>query len=178
MTKKSELWVAAGGDELTCCVSLHHDGIQPRIRIVLSGTVMAGNRYVTNILLALLGSVDYSHAEIDAREVAFFDRGHVNQHAVESLLIVVTAIAQDKRTAVLSLSDGCVLDVLEDVLGRTAAFRHSVFLQADDSAELARVPQCLSAATSLRALPTAGGGRESTRQRTFSDYMASVASYA
>jgi len=178
MAKKSELWIAAGGDELTCCVSLLHDGMQPRIRIVLSGTVVAGNSYVTNILLASLGSVDYAHAEIDAREVAFFDRGQVNQHAVECLLMVVTAVAYDKRTAVLSISDGCVREVLEDVLGRTAAFRHSVLLQSDDPAEPARMSQGLTAAPSMRALPTAGGGRRPTRRKTLSDYLASAVSYA
>ena len=178
MTKKSELWIAAGGDELTCCVSVHHDGIQPRIRIVLSGTVMAENSYVTNILLVSLGSVDYAHAEIDAREVAFFDRGHVNQHAVQCVLMVVTAAAQDNRTVVLSISDGYVRDVLEEALGRTAAFRHSVFFQDDDPAEPTRMSQALTTAPLMRALPTAGGGRVPTRRKTLSDFLASAVSYA
>ena len=155
MAKKSELWIAAGGDELTCSVSLHHDSLRPRIRIVLSGTVMPHNMYVTNILLASVGSVDYAHAEIDARELTFFDRGHVNQQAVECLLKVVMAAAQDKRTAVLSLSDGCVRDVLEDVLGKAGIFRQSVFLEADAPPALARKSQAPRTSPSPRAFLTA-----------------------
>ena len=178
MAKKSELWVAAGGDELTCSVSLHHDGMQPHIRIVLCGTVALHNTYVTNILLASVLNTDYAHAEIDVKELAFFDHGHVNQHAVECLLMVVTAVTHNKRAVVLQISDGHVRDVLEDVLGSTAVFHHSVFLQADDSAVPSRMARALRAPLSMRAFSAAVGGRMPTPRRPLSDYFVAAVSHA
>jgi hypothetical protein len=162
MTKKSELWIAAGGDELTASLSLYQDGSHPRIRIVLSGTVMSHNRYITNALLVSMGSVDYACAEIDVRGVAFCDGNHVNPLAVECLLLLVMAVVQDDRTAILSIADGCVGEVLEDVLGRMKTFQDSVIIEAD---EPVAAPRRAMAARSPGGLALAAVGRVSAALR-------------
>ncbi len=180
MSKKSELWIAAGGDELTCRLSLHHDGERPHIRIVLNGTAMAHNAYVTDILLASVANATFAHAEIDVTEVAFFDGGHVNPYAIDCLLRVINAVVQGKRTVALSLSNGCVRDVLADVLGRTPAFRHSVFIQANDSSAPAWTVQDRTETLPMRVLPPPVIGRTptATRRKTLTDFVAASSSCA
>ena len=51
-TKKSELWIAAGGDKMTSVVSIYQNDMVLAGRIVISGAADNDNRYIANVIAA------------------------------------------------------------------------------------------------------------------------------
>ena len=128
-TKKSELWIAAGGDKLTSIVSIYYDAMALAGKIIIAGSANNGNKYIANVITAATVSDQLKRVTIDAGEMVFIIGHDINQCAIECLLQIIMSVVNRGGEAEVLVPCVCVGDVLTDVFGRQKALRHSVTIK-------------------------------------------------
>ena len=128
-TKKSELWLAAGGDKLTSVVSIYQNGAALTGRIVIAGAADNDNKYIANVISASTASNKLKLVTIDVGEMEFINGHEINQYAIECLLQIIMSVVNRGGEVEVLVPCACVGDVLTDVFGRQKALRHSVTIK-------------------------------------------------
>ena len=129
--KKSELWIAAGGDRLTSIVTINQDSaMTATCRIVIAGTAGNDNTYISSVITAATTSDTLRHVTIDVGEMVFISGRDINPYAIECLLQIIISVVNRGGDVEVLVSCECVRDVLTDVFGRQKALRHSVNIRA------------------------------------------------
>ena len=135
-TKKSELWIAAGGDTLTSVVSIYYSGTALAGKVVIAGVADKDNKHIANVVSAAIAGQRLTHAIIDAAEMAFVTGRAINSYAIECLLQIILLVANRGATAEVLVPCTYIADVLKDVFGRQKAARPSVTFETAASPEL------------------------------------------
>ena len=128
--KKSELWIAAGGDRLTSVVTINHDNtMAATCQIVIAGTAGNDNAYISSVITAATTSDTLRHVTIDVGEMVFINGLDINPYAIECLLeIIISVVNRGGKVEILSPCP-CVGEALTDVFGRQEALRHAVTIK-------------------------------------------------
>ena len=115
MDGKTEFRIAAAGGELAGVLSMADDGRCRTLNIVLSGHATASNGYVAYTIVSAIDSIEFESAEIDAKDMRFFEGRSVNNDSIEAVVVIVLSIVDKNRAVGLTVTGAATYDLLRKV---------------------------------------------------------------
>ena len=130
--KANELWVAVGGDTLTCSVASHRLGSYSAVVVKAAGDVTEAGQFVAHIIVAGLDSGDHTYCVADLRELSFIQGYAINERSVD-LLMQITTFALSRKMKVAIIVDNTVLkEILAGIFSRGRDHQNATSYSCDE----------------------------------------------